>query len=261
MVQGIRAELHQHRPHHRGRLQRPRAERRRVLGLRRGHRLLQGGHLAVQGQDRSLVDRRAPRADAGEGEGRRLREHDARARRRRTATLQHPNCVYQIMRRHYARYTPEMVERVTGCPKETFLKVADALARNSGRERTGAFCYAVGWTHHSVGRADHPRGDHHPGPAGQRRPARRRHHGAARPLSASRARPTSRRSTTCCRPTCRSRTSSTSTARSKNYLDVETPHDRLVGQLPQIHGQPAEGLVRRARDAPTTSGATSSSPS
>jgi formate dehydrogenase major subunit len=66
-------------------------------------------------------------------------------------TLQHPFCVYQIMRRHFARYTPEMVESVTGCPKDTFLKVADALARNSGRERTGAFCYAVGWTHHSVG--------------------------------------------------------------------------------------------------------------
>ena len=69
----------------------------------------------------------------------------------RDETLQHPNCVYQIMRRHYARYTPEMVERVTGCPRETFLRVADSLARNSGRERTGAFCYAVGWTHHSVG--------------------------------------------------------------------------------------------------------------
>lgn len=66
-------------------------------------------------------------------------------------TLQHPDCVYQIMRRHFARYTPEMVEEVTGCPKQVFLKVADALARNSGRERTSAFCYAVGWTHHSVG--------------------------------------------------------------------------------------------------------------
>src|SRR5579883_2155298 len=49
-------------------------------------------------------------------------------------TLQHPHCVYQILRRHYARYTPEMVERVTGCPKPTFLRVAEALARNSGRE-------------------------------------------------------------------------------------------------------------------------------
>ena len=66
-------------------------------------------------------------------------------------TLRHPRCVYQILKRHYARYTPEFVERVTGCPRDTFLNVADALAKNSGRDRTGAFCYAVGWTHHSVG--------------------------------------------------------------------------------------------------------------
>ncbi len=66
-------------------------------------------------------------------------------------TLIHPNCVYQIMRRHYAQYTPEMVERVSGCPKETFLAVAEAITRNSGRERTGAWCYAVGWTHHTTG--------------------------------------------------------------------------------------------------------------
>jgi formate dehydrogenase major subunit len=66
-------------------------------------------------------------------------------------TLQHPRCVYQIMRRHFARYTPEMVERVTGCPRDVFLKVADAVARNSGRERTGTICYAVGWNHHSNG--------------------------------------------------------------------------------------------------------------
>jgi formate dehydrogenase major subunit len=66
-------------------------------------------------------------------------------------TLQHPNCVYQILRRHYAAYTPEMVERVTGCPQETFLKIAETLAQNSGRERTTAWCYAVGWTHHTTG--------------------------------------------------------------------------------------------------------------
>jgi formate dehydrogenase major subunit len=66
-------------------------------------------------------------------------------------TLQHPNCVYQILKRHYAAYTPEMVERVTGCPRETFLKVAETIARNSGSERTGVWCYAVGWTHHTTG--------------------------------------------------------------------------------------------------------------
>jgi formate dehydrogenase major subunit len=69
----------------------------------------------------------------------------------RDPTLAHPHCIYQILRRHFAAYTPEMVERVTGCPKETFLRVAEALTRNSGRERTTAWCYAVGWTHHTTG--------------------------------------------------------------------------------------------------------------
>lgn len=66
-------------------------------------------------------------------------------------TLQHPNCVYQIMRRHYARYTPDMVAHVTGCSQESFLRICEAITHNSGRERTGAFCYAVGWTHHASG--------------------------------------------------------------------------------------------------------------
>ena len=66
-------------------------------------------------------------------------------------TLQHPNCVYQIMKRHYARYTPEMVERVCGVPAATFERIARVYAENSGRERTTAFCYAVGWTHHTTG--------------------------------------------------------------------------------------------------------------
>ena len=66
-------------------------------------------------------------------------------------TLEDPRCVFQIMKRHYSRYTPEMVEQATGCPQETFLQVAETLAANSGRERTGAICYAVGWTQHTVG--------------------------------------------------------------------------------------------------------------
>ena len=66
-------------------------------------------------------------------------------------TLQHPDCVFQILKRHFARYTPELVEEVCGVPREQFLRVAETLCRNSGRERTGAICYAVGWTHHTVG--------------------------------------------------------------------------------------------------------------
>ncbi len=66
-------------------------------------------------------------------------------------TLQHPRCVFQILKRHYARYTPEMVEQTCGIPQHLFLKVAEALCQNSGREKTGAFVYAVGWTQHTVG--------------------------------------------------------------------------------------------------------------
>ncbi len=66
-------------------------------------------------------------------------------------TLQHPNCVFQIMKRHYARYTPEMVEKVCGCPQDVFKKVADTLLENSGRDKTSAICYAVGWTQHTTG--------------------------------------------------------------------------------------------------------------
>ena len=66
-------------------------------------------------------------------------------------TLEHPRCVFQILKRHFSRYTPEMVARICGVSREDFLAVADALVRNSGRERTTALCYAVGWTQHGSG--------------------------------------------------------------------------------------------------------------
>jgi formate dehydrogenase major subunit len=66
-------------------------------------------------------------------------------------SLQHPRCVFQILKRHYQRYTPEFVAETCGCSEEDFLEVAEALVENSGPERTAAFCYAVGWTQHTVG--------------------------------------------------------------------------------------------------------------
>ena len=66
-------------------------------------------------------------------------------------TLQHPRCVYQVLKRHFARYTPELVEQVCGVGREKFLEVCEAWTSNSGRERTTALVYAVGWTQHSVG--------------------------------------------------------------------------------------------------------------
>jgi formate dehydrogenase major subunit len=69
----------------------------------------------------------------------------------RDETLQDPRCVYQILKRHFARYTPEAVERVCGIPPEKFEEVARAWTENSGRDRTTALVYSVGWTQHSVG--------------------------------------------------------------------------------------------------------------
>ena len=66
-------------------------------------------------------------------------------------TLQHPRCVFQILKRHFSRYTPEMVERGCGVPKDIFLKVAETFTSASGPDKTAAICYAVGWTQHSKG--------------------------------------------------------------------------------------------------------------
>lgn len=66
-------------------------------------------------------------------------------------TLQNPRCVFQIVKRHFSRYTPEAVAQICGCRPADLIKVAELLCRNSGRERTSAFVYAVGWTQHSTG--------------------------------------------------------------------------------------------------------------
>jgi formate dehydrogenase major subunit len=66
-------------------------------------------------------------------------------------SLQHPRCVFQLLKKHFRRYTPELVARICGCTEEQFLEVAESLCANSGRERTSAIVYSVGWTQHSVG--------------------------------------------------------------------------------------------------------------
>jgi formate dehydrogenase major subunit len=66
-------------------------------------------------------------------------------------TLQHPRCVFQLLKKHFRRYTPELVSRICGCTEEQFLEVAESLCENSGRERTAAIVYSVGWTQHTVG--------------------------------------------------------------------------------------------------------------
>src|SRR6266851_2321811 len=69
-------------------------------------------------------------------------------------SLQNPNCVFQLLKKHYSRYTPEMVERITGIPKEQFLKAADlytSIRKDGDMKKAGTIIYAVGWTQHSFG--------------------------------------------------------------------------------------------------------------
>src|SRR5512147_1430169 len=66
-------------------------------------------------------------------------------------TLQHPRCVFQLLKRHFSRYTAEVVERHCGVPVDVFIKVAETFSSASGPEKTAAICYAVGWTQHSKG--------------------------------------------------------------------------------------------------------------
>jgi formate dehydrogenase major subunit len=73
------------------------------------------------------------------------------SRPQRDLTLLDRQCVFQKLKRHFSRYTPEMVEKNCGIPPELFHKVADALVAASGPEKTAAICYAVGWTQHSKG--------------------------------------------------------------------------------------------------------------
>lgn len=66
-------------------------------------------------------------------------------------TLQNPRCAFQLLKTHYSRYTPDMVAKVCGTPKEAFLKVCEYIAETAAPNKTMTNLYALGWTEHSVG--------------------------------------------------------------------------------------------------------------
>jgi formate dehydrogenase major subunit len=66
-------------------------------------------------------------------------------------TLQHPRSVFQLLKKHVERYTPEIVERICGTPKATFLKVCDVVTSTGNAAHVGTITYALGWTQHSTG--------------------------------------------------------------------------------------------------------------
>lgn len=107
---------------------------------------------AAAGERDMEYDERVEATTSGHGEatgsgGSALGEGDPN----RDPSLEHPRCVFQVLKRHFSRYTPEMVERICGVPQDQFLQVCELVAENSGRDRTTAFAYAVGWTQHTVG--------------------------------------------------------------------------------------------------------------
>ncbi len=90
-------------------------------------------------------------SEAGRGEAHGSGGPALRGTPERDETLEHPSCVFQILKRHYRRYTPALVEQVCGVPQDLFRRVCEAITANSDPDHTTAYAYAVGWTQHTVG--------------------------------------------------------------------------------------------------------------
>ncbi len=69
----------------------------------------------------------------------------------RDPTLQHPNCVFQLLKKHYARYDLDTVSQITGTPKDDLLKVYQAFTATGAPDKVGTIMYAMGWTQHTYG--------------------------------------------------------------------------------------------------------------
>ena len=76
---------------------------------------------------------------------------DEKGMAKKDPSLQDPHCIFQLLKKHVSRYTPEMVERVCGTPKDKFLKVCEIVTSTGNAERVGTITYALGWTQHSTG--------------------------------------------------------------------------------------------------------------
>ncbi len=130
-------------------------------GLDREHRAYDFETWRYQGAETSAAAGRRDRVDRGPP-GRPVRQagrseaHGAGGAAAhpdpdRDETLTSARCVFQVLKRHFARYTPEMVQQACGVPPDAFARVCELLTENSGADRTTAFVYSVGWTQHTVG--------------------------------------------------------------------------------------------------------------
>ena len=78
-------------------------------------------------------------------------QKDAEEKVLKDPTLAHPNCVFQLMKKHYSRYTPELVSKITGTPQDKLIEVYKAYASTGKPDKAGTSLYAMGWTQHTVG--------------------------------------------------------------------------------------------------------------
>jgi len=78
-------------------------------------------------------------------------DKDGRGVPMRDMTLQNPRCVYQLLKKHYSRYTIDKVSSITGVTKENLLKVYEEYSATGVKDKAGTECYALGWTHHTTG--------------------------------------------------------------------------------------------------------------
>ncbi len=76
-------------------------------------------------------------------------ELDANGHAKVDPTLEHPRSVFQLMKKHYSRYTPEKVAEICGCTAEEFTKAAAIICTAAAEDKSGTVLYALGWTQHS----------------------------------------------------------------------------------------------------------------
>ena len=151
------AELHQRVVHRRRAVRRHRGPRRDLLRLRsrQGHVRSEDVEVRARRKRRRRESEARQRADAkGGGTSRPAAAIPSTARSgpKKDLTLQHPRCAINLMRKHFARYTPEMVERICGTPVRSVRRAcASSSSRTAAASKTMTYCYAMGWAQHTVG--------------------------------------------------------------------------------------------------------------
>ena len=78
-------------------------------------------------------------------------QKDAKGIIKKDATMQNPHCVFQLLKRQYSRYTPDLVSQITGTPKDKMVKIWETYATTGASGKAGTIMYAMGWTQHTVG--------------------------------------------------------------------------------------------------------------